>query len=123
MSLSSTSYKILSNSLLSRLTAYVVKIIGDHQCAFQHDRSTTDQIFYIQQMLEKKWERNGAAHQLFVDFKKACDSVRKEVLYNILIEIGIPRELVGLIKMCLGEPYSTVHIGRISLTSFLFRMA
>jgi hypothetical protein len=25
-------------------------------------------------------------HQLFIDFKKAYDSVRREVLYNILIE-------------------------------------
>jgi hypothetical protein len=31
---------------------------------------------------------------------KAYDSVRREVLYNILIEFGIPRKLVGLIKMC-----------------------
>ena len=40
----------------------------------------------------KKWEYNEAAHQLFVDFKKAYDSVRKEVLYNILIEFGIPKK-------------------------------
>jgi hypothetical protein len=29
-------------------------------------------------------EYNEAVHQLFVDFKKAYDSVRREVLYNIL---------------------------------------
>jgi len=28
-------------------------------------------------------------HQLFVDFKKAYDSVWREVLYNILNEFGI----------------------------------
>jgi hypothetical protein len=33
-------------------------------------------------------------------------------LYNILIEFGIPRKLVGLIKMCLNETYSRVHIGK-----------
>jgi hypothetical protein len=38
--------------------------------------------------LEKKWEYNETVHQLFVDFKKAYDSVRREVLYNILIELG-----------------------------------
>jgi hypothetical protein len=41
--------------------------------------------------------------QLFIDFKKAYDSVRREVLYNILIEFGIPMKLVRLIKMCLSE--------------------
>jgi hypothetical protein len=70
----------------------------------------------------KKWEYNGTVHQLFVDFKKAYDSVRREVLYNILIEFGMPRKLVGLIKMCLNETYSRVRIGK-SLTSLMFRMA
>ena len=37
---------------------------------------------------------------LFIDFKKAYDSVRREVLYNILIEFGIPMKLVRLIKKC-----------------------
>jgi hypothetical protein len=33
-------------------------------------------------------------------------------LYSILIEFGISRKLVGLIKMCLNETYSAVHIGK-----------
>jgi hypothetical protein len=64
ISLLSTSYKMLSNILLSRLIPYADKIIGDHQCSFGHNRSTTDQIFYIRQILEKKWEYNGTVHQL-----------------------------------------------------------
>jgi hypothetical protein len=51
-------------------------------------------------------------HQLFIDFKKACDSVRRKALYNILVEFGIPRKLVGLIKMCLSETCSTVRVGK-----------
>jgi hypothetical protein len=47
---------------------------------------------------EKKWEYNEAVHQLFVDFKKAYDSVRREVLYSIPIEFGVPMILVRLIK-------------------------
>jgi len=49
--------------------------------------------------LRKKWEHNEAVHQLFIDFKKAYDSVRREALYNILIEFGIPKKLVRVIKM------------------------
>jgi hypothetical protein len=36
-------------------------------------------------------------------FKKACDSVRREVLYNILIEFGVFMNLVRMIKMYLHE--------------------
>ena len=107
-----TTYKRLSNILLSRLTPYAEEIIGDHQCGFRRNRSTTDHIFCIRQILEKKWEYNQAVHQFFIDFKKAYDSIRREVLYNILIEFGIPMELVRLIKMCLTEKYSRVRVGK-----------
>ena len=50
--------------------------------------------------------------QLFVDFKEAYDSVRREALYNILLEFGIPKKLVRLVKMCLTETYSRVRVGK-----------
>jgi len=43
---------------------------------------------------------------------KTYDSVRREILYKILIEFGIPRKLVRLIKMSLTETYSRVRVGR-----------
>jgi sorting nexin-29 len=78
----------------------------------------TDQIFRIRKILEKKWEYNSTVHQLFIDFKKTYDSVRREVLYNILIEFETHRKLGGLIKMCLNETCSTVHIGKSLLDKF-----
>ena len=63
-------------------------------------------------LLEKKWEYNETLNQLFIDFKKACDSVRRELMYNILIGFGIPMKLVRLIKMCLTETYSGVWVGK-----------
>jgi hypothetical protein len=56
ISLLSNSYKTLSNILLARLTPYANEIIGNHECGFRRNRSTTDQIFYNRQILEKKWE-------------------------------------------------------------------
>ena len=93
ISLLLTSYKILSNITLGRLTPYVDEIIGDHQLGFRRNRSIIDQIFCIRQILEKKWEYDGTVHQLFIDLKKAYDSVKREVLYNILTEFGIPKKL------------------------------
>jgi len=112
ISLLPTMYKILSNILLARLTPYAVEIIGDHKSGFRHNRSTTDHIFCICQILEKKMEYNESVHQLFVDFKKAYDSVRREVLYNILIYSGIPMEVVMLTKTCLTEMYSRIRVGK-----------
>jgi hypothetical protein len=69
-------------------------------------------------LLPKKWEYNGTLHQLFIDFKKAYGSVKKEVLYNVLLEFGIPKKLVRLIKMCLNETYSKVHVVKLSSDTF-----
>jgi hypothetical protein len=57
-------------------------------------------------------------HQLFIDFKKAYDSVKREVRYNILLEFGIPKNLVRLIKMYLNETYSKVRIGKLLSDKF-----
>jgi hypothetical protein len=61
--------------------------------------STADHVLCICKIIVKKWEYNEAVHQLFIDFKKAYDSVRREVLYNILIEGGMPMKWLRLI-MC-----------------------
>jgi hypothetical protein len=107
-----TLYKIVSKILLSRLIPYADEIIVYHQCGYRRNRSTTDQTFYIHHILEKMWVYDGKVHHLFIDFKKAYDSVTREILYNNIIEFGIPRKLVGLIKMCLNETYSRLRIGK-----------
>jgi hypothetical protein len=57
-------------------------------------------------------------HQLFIDFQKAYDSVKREVLYNILLELGVPKKLVRLIKICLNEAYNKVHVGKLLSDKF-----
>jgi hypothetical protein len=42
------------------------------------------------QILEKKLEYTEEAHQLFIDFKKACDSVRRMGLYNVSFTLVSP---------------------------------
>ncbi|KAJ4444008.1 hypothetical protein ANN_05797 [Periplaneta americana] len=73
---------------------------------------------YVTYNGKKKWEYKGTVHQLFIDLKKAYDSVKREVLYDILIEFGIPKKLVRLIKMCLSETYSRVRIGQFLSDAF-----
>jgi hypothetical protein len=75
-------------------------IIGEYHRGFQCSRLTTEHAFCMCQILEKKWEYNKTVYQFVMDFKKASDSVRREVLYNILIEFGVPMKLVRLIIMC-----------------------
>jgi hypothetical protein len=47
--------------------------------------------------------------------------VKREVLYNILIEFVVPMKPARLIKMCLNEAYSKVQIGKHLSDSFPFQ--
>jgi hypothetical protein len=100
------------------LTPYADENMGDLRCGFRRNRSTTDQVLYIWQILDKKWEYNSTVHQVFRDFKKAYVSVRREVLFNFLIEFGIPRKKVGLIQTCLNETYNKVRLGKFQYHNF-----
>jgi hypothetical protein len=86
--------------------------VGDYQRGFQGNISTTDHIFYILQILEERCEYNETAHQLLKDFKKGYDSIRREVLDNILIDFGVPIKLMRLVKMCLNTTHNRVCIGK-----------
>jgi hypothetical protein len=59
-------------------------------------------------------------HQSLIDFEKACDSVRREVLYNILIEFGIHMKLLRL-KCVWTKPIVKFGFIKTCLMHFLFR--
>jgi hypothetical protein len=60
----SISYKVLSNTFLSRLSPYVDEVIWELQCSFLCNRSTADQIVCIHQALESIGY-NETVHLLF----------------------------------------------------------
>jgi hypothetical protein len=64
-----------------------------------------------------QWDSASAVYR----FQKSLDSIKREVLSNILLEFGIPKKLVWLIKMCLNEIYSKVRIAK-NLMYFLVGM-
>jgi hypothetical protein len=66
----------------------------------------------MSQVVEKKLECNAPVYHLFKHFKKAYDPIRREALYNILMEFGILMKLIRLIKMGLNEIKGTVCTGK-----------
>jgi hypothetical protein len=63
-------------------------------------------------MLEKIGKYNEAVYQIFINFKTVYDSVRRDILYKIVIEFGIPMKLVRLIKMRMNETYNRILAGK-----------
>jgi hypothetical protein len=94
ISLLSTAYKSLSNILNPRLSSCTDEIIAHLKCGFRRNRSIADQISYIHQILDEKWEYDEIVRQLFIDFKKAYDSSWREVLFSIPVEFRVSTKLV-----------------------------
>ena len=63
-------------------------------------------------MLEEKWKYSETMQDLLADFMNGYYFVRREVLCDILIQLGFLMKLVRLIKMCLSERYIRVRVGK-----------
>jgi hypothetical protein len=86
ISLLNSAYKVFAIILLKRLISYADENLGRYQCGFRKGKSTIEQLTIIGQIIEKKYEFLQNIWQLFVDFKKAYDSIHRQSLYNILEE-------------------------------------
>jgi Fe-S oxidoreductase len=77
----SAAYEIISDILLSRLIPYAEEITGDHQCGFWLSGPTTGHIFAF----VKYWRKNVNAVKQCISFNKTYVTVRREVLYKLLV--------------------------------------
>ncbi|XP_058449447.1 uncharacterized protein LOC131429386 [Malaya genurostris] len=57
-------------------------------------------------------EYNLRTHHLFIDFKAAYDSVKRNELWQIMLEHGFPTELIRLNRATLDGSKSSVKLGR-----------
>ena len=81
-----------------------------YQAGFTGARATTDQIFSLQQILEKCREYNVPTHHIFIDFKIAYDIVDREQLWQIMHVNGFPDKLTRLIKATLDRVMCHVRV-------------
>jgi hypothetical protein len=84
ISLLNIAYKILATVINNRLTTYAEDILIQEQNVFRRDRSNTDNIFIMRQILQKCYEHNIEMHVLFIDFKQAFESVDRQKTIQIL---------------------------------------
>jgi hypothetical protein len=67
----------------------LIELLGIIILGFDRTNQPLVRLFSISQILEKTWYYNETVQQLFIGFKKAYDSVRGKVLYNILKEFTV----------------------------------
>jgi hypothetical protein len=72
----------LKTVINNRLTTYAEDLLIQEQNGFRRNRSTTDNIYIMRQILEKCYEYNIEMHVLFIDFKQVFDSDDRQKPYR-----------------------------------------
>lgn len=109
IALTSIVCKTLNRMILNRIKPSIENLLRDNQNGFRPGRSTTSHILALRRILEGVKAKNLTAVMLFIDFKKAFDSVHRGILMKILRAYGIPEEIVGLIESLYTGTYARVR--------------
>ena len=92
LAIGSTFGKLFSNILLNRLMKHITGkgLISPNQIGFMKGHGTSDHIFLLQTIVEKVVKKqNKKLYAVFIDFKKAYDTVDRHILIKRLADLGI----------------------------------
>ena len=98
ISLTSIAAKIYNKLLLNRIFPVLNPILRRNQNGFRRGRSTLAQILALRRIIEEMKNGNKDLTIVFVDFKKAFDSINREVMFDILSLYGFPDKIIKAIK-------------------------
>ncbi|XP_065176365.1 uncharacterized protein LOC135806138 [Sycon ciliatum] len=90
--------KLFGRLLQNRLQKVAESVLPESQCGFRKGRSCTDMTFVVRQVVEKCHEHQSKGFLVFVDLRKAYDSVPRAALWIVLLKLGVPEQLVSLLK-------------------------
>ena len=83
-----------------RLSAYCEAkgLLTEEQCGFPRDRSTTDMMFVVRRMHEDERKAGVTLFMCFIYLTKAYDTVDRTLLWQVLTRIGVPPEMIAVIR-------------------------
>ena len=108
ISLSQTAAKVYNRLLLNRIRPEVEKILRPNQSGFRPLRSTASQILALRRLIEEIRNHQKEAAIIFIDFRKAFDSVDRPTMFKILHAYGIPEETINAIKIMYEDTSAVV---------------
>ena len=103
--------KVMLKILQVRLQQYMNRELPDVQAGFRKGRRTRDQIANISWIIEKAREFQKTIYFCFIDYAKAFDCVDHNKLWKILKEMGIPDDLIFLLRNLYAGQEATVRTG------------
>ena len=103
--------KMVARIVQGRLQRLAEREMQDSQCGFRKGRGCSDMTFVVRQLAKKAIEHRAKQFLIFVDLKKAYDSVPREALWMALRKSGVPEELVEIVKSFHKAMEARVRVG------------
>jgi sorting nexin-29 len=111
-------YKILAAAVSNGLTQCAEHRMGEYQNGYRNNRATTDNICVMRQILEKCDECDIELYILYIDFKRAFDTLDRQKVIQTLQEKGIPNKLITLVKMTIHHTRASVIVENVKTDFF-----
>ena len=70
-----------------------------------------DMLFCARQLVEKAYEHNSKMFLLFVDLRKAYDSIPRQAMWKVLAKYGVPQVMINLLRSLHKGMVGQVHDG------------
>jgi hypothetical protein len=96
--------KVFAMILEARLSSWTEEkgLRAKGQIGFRKDLRTMDNLYILQTLIEQSTHKRKKVYCCFVDFRKAFDTVPRNLLWQVLAEMGI----VGRFMQSLQNMYS-----------------
>ncbi len=112
ISLISNLCKVFTKIIKNRIYPQLDSMQSKEQAGFRKDYSTIDQIFIINQIIEKANEYNLNLNLLLIDFNKAFDSVNHDYLWNALYRQCLKNKEIKIIRELYREGEAYIKLDR-----------
>ncbi len=109
VSLTSNISKIFTTVVKNRIYNQLDMNQGREQAGFKKNFSTLDNIFALNQIMEKTIEYNMKIKLMFIDFKKAFNCVDHEYLWGTLQKQGISEYWIRVIRKIYNNQHASIH--------------
>ena len=110
--------KLFARIIQERLQVISEKVLPESQSGFQKGRGCCDMIIVARQLLETVREHQDCLFTLFVDLRKAYDSVPREQLWQVLEQCGLPPRMLRIVKSFHEGMEAEVRVGTTLSDSF-----
>ena len=94
--------------LLNRIRTVIDPLLRPNQNLFRQNRTTVRQILAIRRIIEGVKSKNLTAIIIFIDFKKAFDSIHRGKMAKVLQSYGISDMIVNAINIRYSNTRSNV---------------